>query len=112
MGQWYGTGGSGPLTVTARVPGTCVLARGATTAVPLTITDNGTSTSAATVMRSFAGPAGISGTYTYWDVPALAPGTSWTTTLTVTVDAAQADTSAWLRVDYGSGFRMVATVVA
>ena len=111
MGQLTGTGSSGPLTVTAQVPNTCVLPRGATTGIPLTITNDSASTSSATTISSFSGPSGITGSYSYWDVPALAPGASWTTTLTVTVASTQVDATALLTIDYGSGTQRLCVVV-
>ncbi|WP_435127567.1 COG1470 family protein [Actinacidiphila sp. bgisy144] len=112
MGQLTGTGSSGPLSVTATVPNTCVVTRGGTTSVPVTVTNNGTATSAATVMRPVAGPQGITESYTYYDVPALAPGGTWTTTLSITVPAAQTDGSALLEIDYGTGFQRLTVIAA
>lgn len=102
---------AGPLTVTAAVPNTCEISRGATTAVPLTITNNGTSTSAATTLSAQSGPQGTTEAYSSKGVPALAAGGSFSTTLNVAVPASETDQTALLRIDYGTGFRRLTVVV-
>jgi len=44
-------------------------------------------------------------------VPALAPGGSFSTTLSVTVPSSETDQTALLRIDYGSGFRRLTVIV-
>ncbi len=87
MGVITGTGSSGPLTATAAAPsGNCTIPRGATTSIPVTVKNTSGSATAATTMQSFTGaPQGITGTWQYWNVPALAPGATWNTTLHLTV---------------------------
>ncbi|MEU8485965.1 hypothetical protein [Streptomyces sp. NPDC048641] len=91
MGVITGTGSSGPLTATAAAPsGNCTVTRGATTSVPVVIKNTSSTTTAATTMQSFTGaPQGISGTWQYWDVPALAPGATWNTALNLTVPSTE-----------------------
>jgi hypothetical protein len=106
-----GTQSSGPLGVTAKVPNTCEIGRGLTTAVPLTLTNKGTSTSAATTLKALSGPQGITGSYASTAVPALAPGASWSTTLSLTVPAAESSQTALLRIDYGTGFGRLTVII-
>ncbi|MEY9956632.1 carbohydrate binding domain-containing protein [Streptacidiphilus sp. MAP5-52] len=80
-----GTGGStGSLTADVQFPNTCTLTRGQTTAVPVTITNNGTTTSTATTL-TVSGSTGITGTASPSAVPALAAGGTWSTTVDMTV---------------------------
>jgi len=102
---------AGPLTVTAAVPNTCEITHGATTAVAVTLTNNGTSATAATTLSAQAGPQGITESYSAKAVPALAPGGSFSTTLSVTVPSSETDQTALLRIDYGSGFRRLTVIV-
>ncbi|WP_186526032.1 NEW3 domain-containing protein [Leekyejoonella antrihumi] len=102
---------TGPLTVTAAVPNTCEISHGATTAVPLTITNNGTSTSVATTLSAQPGPQGITEAYTSAAVPALAPGASYSTTLNITVPSSVTDQTALLQINYGTGFRRLTVIV-
>lgn len=82
-----GSGGdTGTLGVTASFPNTCLLTRGQTTSVPVTVTNSGSTTSAATTL-TVSGATGVSGTASPSSVPALAPGATWSTTVSMTVGA-------------------------
>lgn len=80
-----GTGGStGALTATAQFPDNCVLPRGQSTTVPLTLTNSGATTSTATTL-SVSGPSGTSGVPDSTAVPALAPNATWSTEVQLAV---------------------------
>jgi hypothetical protein len=98
LGVITGTSSSGPLTATATAPsGTCVVPRGASTTIPVTIKNTSSSTTAASTMQSFTGaPQGITGTWQYWDIPSLAPGATWTTALLLTVPSSETWSTALL----------------
>lgn len=82
-----GTGAStGSLDADVQFPNTCMLTRGQSTAVPVTITNNGSTTSAATTL-TISGDTGISGTASPSAVPAIAAGGTWSTTVDLTVGA-------------------------
>jgi hypothetical protein len=114
MGVLTGTESTGPLTLTASQPDSCVFTSGTTTSVPFTITNDGSSTNAATTMSDFSGPDGITlGDFEYWDVPALASGDSWSSAANVNVPSGTTITTALLEFDYGTGFqRMVILIVS
>ncbi|MEZ0068332.1 hypothetical protein ABIA32_004356 [Streptacidiphilus sp. MAP12-20] len=80
-----GGGGTGTLAVAAQLPGTCLLTRGQSVSIPVTVTNNGTTTSAATTLGLTA-PTGISGILVTTTVPALVPGGTWSTTATLTAE--------------------------
>lgn len=102
MGVITGTGSSGPLKATATLPsGTCVVNRGTTTNVPVTITNTSAGTTAATQMQSFTGTSGFSGSWKYWNVPALAPGATWSTELPLTIASTQTAGTALLHLRTG-----------
>ncbi len=102
MGVLTGTSSSGPLKASATLPsGSCIVNRGTTTTIPVTITNTSSSTTAATQMQSFTGTPGFSGSWQYWNVPALAPGASWNTSLPMTITATQTAGTALLRIRTG-----------
>lgn len=111
MSVLTGTQSSGPLTVTAEVPNTCEIGRGSTTSAPVTLTNNGTTTSAATTLRPASGPQGITESYGSTSVPALAPGASWSTTLSLTVPSSETDRTALLRINYDGGFGRLTVII-
>jgi hypothetical protein len=78
---------TGSLGVTATYPSTCLLTRGSATSVPLTVTNNGSSTSAATTL-SVTTASGITASPASDTVPALAAGGTWSTTVTLTPGSA------------------------
>lgn len=70
-----GTPTSGPLAASAALPsGNCTVPRGATTNVPVTITNTSGATTAATQMQSFGGTAGFTGSWKYGTCPPSRPG--------------------------------------
>ncbi|MGW1893255.1 hypothetical protein ACWCP6_23870 [Streptomyces sp. NPDC002004] len=81
------------------------MTRGATAAVPVTITNTSGSTTAATRMQTIGGQApgdhGYDTTWQYWDVPALAPGAAFRTALYLQIDADQDDSTVPLRLGTG-----------
>jgi hypothetical protein len=91
MGVLTGTASSGPLAATATPPsGSCTIARAATTNIPVVVKNTSSQQTSATSMQSVTGlPQGISATWQFWSVPALAPGATWSTTLIVTVPAGE-----------------------
>ncbi|MFI5633049.1 hypothetical protein ACIA8E_27445 [Streptomyces sp. NPDC051664] len=102
MGVITNTGSSGPLTATASPPsGNCTVTRGTTITVPVTITNTATSTTAATQMQSFADTLGFSGSWQYWNVPSLAPGASWSTSLPMAIASTQTAGTALLHIRTG-----------
>ncbi|MGW6900324.1 hypothetical protein [Streptomyces sp. NBC_00624] len=102
MGVITSTGSSGPLKATAAPPsGNCTVTRGTTTTVPVTITNTSSSTTAATQMQSFADTPGFSGSWQYWNVPSLAPGASWTTSLPMAIASTQTAGTALLHIRTG-----------
>lgn len=113
MGVITGTSSSGPLTATATAPsGNCTVPRGATTSVPVTIKNTSSATTAATTMQSFTGaPQGVSGTWQYWNVPALAPGATWNTTLYLTIPSTETWSTALFHLRTGLSDTRWATVV-
>jgi hypothetical protein len=87
MTSLTGAGAStGSLDADVQFPNNCMLTRGQSTAVPVTITNNGSTTSAATTL-SVRGDTGISGTASPSAVPAIAAGGTWSTTADLTVGA-------------------------
>ncbi|MEU8571240.1 hypothetical protein AB0C51_23350 [Streptomyces pathocidini] len=87
-----GTSSSGPLKAVPSAPsGSCVVPRGTTTTIPVTIQNTSSATTAATTMQSFTGEQtqGVTGTWQYWNVPSLAPGATWETALQLTVPSTQ-----------------------
>lgn len=111
MSLLTGTQSSGPLTVTTQVPNTCAAVRGSSTAVTVTLTDKGTATTAATTLRSASGPQGITGTFAATAVPALAPGASWSTTMSLAVPSGETDQTALVRIAYDGGFGRLTVIV-
>jgi hypothetical protein len=112
MGGLTGTSSTGPLSLSNSPPDVCVFTSGTATAVPFTITNDGSSTSAATTMSDFSGPDGITlGDFEYWDVPALAPGDSWSSSANVNVPSGTTITTALLEFDYGTGFQRMAMII-
>ncbi|MFB6707868.1 hypothetical protein ACFCW6_24510 [Streptomyces sp. NPDC056333] len=102
MGVITSTGSSGPLKATAAPPsGNCTVTRGTTTTVPVTITNTSSSTTAATQMQSFADTPGFSGSWQYWNVPSLAPGASWSTSLPMAIASTQTAGTALLHIRTG-----------
>lgn len=114
MGNLTGTASHGPLTVTASPANSCVFARGATTTVPFTVKNNGTSSSTATELADTTATQGITvGNFEYWDIPALASGASWgPDNLNVVVPSTETDTFALLSINYGTGVQRMATIVS
>lgn len=111
MGGLTGTASHGPLTLTATVPGGCELTRGATTDIPVTVTNNTASTTAATTLQGPTGPSGVGGTWQFYDIPALAPGGTWSTTLHAAVTSAETATTALLHLGYGTGDQRLAVLI-
>ncbi|UUN30629.1 hypothetical protein [Streptomyces sp. FIT100] len=102
MGVITGTGSTGPFQVSATLPsGNCIVPRGTTTTVPVTLTNTSTATTPATQMQSFNSTPGFSGSWKYWNVPALAPGATWSTELPMAVAATQTTSTALLRIRTG-----------
>lgn len=106
MGAITGTASSGPLSATAAPPsGNCTVTRGSQVAVPVTLTNTSSSTTAATSMQTLSGlPAGVHGydtTWQYWNVPSLAPGASWTTTLYLQTDTSETAGTVLLHIKTG-----------
>ncbi|MEY9942781.1 discoidin domain-containing protein [Streptacidiphilus sp. MAP5-3] len=93
---------SGPLTAAFQLPGTCLLTRGQTTSVPLTVTNTTTSTTGPTTL-GVSGSQGIVAVPAQRTVPALAAGASWSTTAQVHVgwDASLGDTVLTARLGAG-----------
>jgi hypothetical protein len=111
MAQLTGRGtDTGPLTADIQYPGTCLLTRGQTTSVPVTITNSGTAATPATTLGVSAAP-GVSGVPAAGQVPALAPGASWSTTLSVSVgwNVPLGDTT--LTVHLGSGVQHSTAII-
>lgn len=109
-----GTRSSGPLAAVAAPPsGSCAVPRGATTDIPVTVTNTSTAGTAATTMQSFGStlPQGIGATWQYWDVPALAPGASWQTALELTVPSGETWSSVLLHLRTGLSDTRFAAVV-
>ncbi|MEU2431584.1 hypothetical protein ABZ611_19065 [Streptomyces sp. NPDC007861] len=101
MGVLTGTPSSGPLSAAGALPsGNCTVPRGTTTNIPVTVTNTSGSTTAATQMQTFSS-GGISGTWQYYNVPALAPGASFNTTLYLNVASSQTFSTALLRIRTG-----------
>ncbi|MEV8567813.1 hypothetical protein AB0436_19935 [Streptomyces sp. NPDC051322] len=113
MGVITGTSSSGPLTATATAPsGSCVVPHGTTTTIPVTIKNTSGSTTAATTMQSFTGaPQGITGTWTYWNVPSLAPGATWTTALILTIPSSETWSTALFHLRTGLSDTRYAVIV-
>ncbi|MEU8570856.1 hypothetical protein AB0C51_21370 [Streptomyces pathocidini] len=112
MGVITGTSNSGPFTVSATLPsGNCTVQRGTTTTVPVTLTNNTSSTTAATQMQSFADTPGFSGSWKYWNLPALAPGASFSTELPMTIAATQSTSTALLHIKTGLSDNRWAVIV-
>ncbi|WP_405911547.1 hypothetical protein OG760_00615 [Streptomyces sp. NBC_00963] len=112
MGALTGTPSSGPLTATATPPsGNCTVPRGSTTTVPVTVTNTSGSTTAATQMQSFTGGSGFSGSWQYWNVPSLAPGASFRTSLPLAVASSQSTSTALLHIRTGLSDTRWAVVV-
>ncbi|MER7170198.1 hypothetical protein [Streptomyces mesophilus] len=102
MGVITGTGSSGPLHATATAPsGNCTVTRGTTNTVQVVLTNTSALTTAATQMQSFTGAPGFTGSWKYWNVPALAPGDSFTTELPLAIAASQSNSTALLRIRTG-----------
>ncbi|MBB6406784.1 hypothetical protein [Arthrobacter sp. AZCC_0090] len=106
-----GTQSYGPLTISAATPDTCSLTRGATTAVGVTVTNNGKNASAPATLQPVAGQQGITESYSDPNIPTLPPGRSWTTTLNITVPSTETDTTALLHINYGTGDQHLTVVV-
>ncbi|MEU9702278.1 hypothetical protein [Streptomyces sp. NPDC047981] len=116
MGVITGTGSSGPLRATATPPsGNCTVSRGAQVPIPVTITNTSGSTTAATQMQSIGGQSPGVGTYgtgwQYWNVPALAPGATFHTTLYLNIDASQATSTVLLHLRTGLSDTRLALIV-
>ncbi|MFG2640754.1 hypothetical protein ACGFYP_07225 [Streptomyces sp. NPDC048370] len=111
MGVITATSSSGPLAASATLPsGNCTVSRGTTTNIPVTVTNTSGSTTAATQMQTFSS-GGISGTWQWYNVPALAPGASFTTTLYLDVSSSQSFSTALLRIRTGISDTRWAVVV-
>lgn len=111
-GVLQGSTSHGPLTVTATPPNTCELTRSAETAIPVTFTNNTSATSAAATLQTHAGQQGITeSNWQYWDIPSLAPGASFSTTLYVTVPSTETDTTALLHITYDTGDQRLAVII-
>jgi hypothetical protein len=112
MGSLTGTGSTGPLSLTASPPDSCVFTSGTTTSVPFTVTNHRHATTAATTMADNTGPQGITlGDFEYWDVPALAHGRSWSSAANVTIPSGTTIITALLKFDYGTGFQRMAIII-
>lgn len=111
MGILTGTPNVGPLTLTLQTPGKCGVTRGATTAIPMTYTNKGTTTTAATSLQPLSLPQGITGTYSATSIPALAPGKAWNTTLSLTVPSTELYQTVLMRITYGTGSSRLTVII-
>lgn len=93
---------SGPIRVDGAIPGgSCIVPRGATTSIPVTVVNTTGSTTSATVLQGVSGVQGITGSFTNPNVPSLAAGATFTTTLNLTVPSSTSFSTALIPIRTG-----------
>ncbi|WP_299537130.1 hypothetical protein [uncultured Streptomyces sp.] len=112
MGVITGTGSSGPLKATATPPsGNCTVRRGTTVSVPVAFANTSTTATAATALTPVSGATGITGTWASGTVPALAPGATYATTLSLTVAPTRTAGTALLHLKTGLSDTRMSVIV-